>query len=282
MRVELVLFTAPPIATVPEHLVNGTLEPLVEDVPEDGVDDGVDEACPRSQRHDGDGHGVVDERVDEEADVKRRPADAETGHDDAQSLGDLLAHGHVVDLIGYPDLVDVVVLVDGPEVNPPAENGHQHQREEEGEEETDDGVRLVDDQLAALAVLEEVYTVYDVFDAEVIQPAHQRNKRQKNGNNPSSKQQHGGHLWSDCQEGSAHDEVAIDCQATEVVYGRRARHQAEAVGDATRRLAQRPDAVPVVHVYAVRHHQRRYAHVGHGQRDDERIGHRLHVCEHGY
>lgn len=73
----------PPTAQDDEE---GTAEGLVEEGVEDGVEHGVDVAQPQAGRPQLVRYCVVYKRVHHVGDKERRPAEAETPHDDAQSL----------------------------------------------------------------------------------------------------------------------------------------------------------------------------------------------------
>lgn len=74
----------------------GTTEGLVEEGVKDGVQHGVDVAQPQTGHPQLGGHCVVYERVHHIGDKERRPAEAETPHNDAQRLRCLRLSSHAV------------------------------------------------------------------------------------------------------------------------------------------------------------------------------------------
>lgn len=165
----------PPTAQDDEE---GTPEGLVEEGVEDGVQHGVDVAQPQTGHPQLIRHRVVYKRVHHVGDKERRPAEAETPHDDAQSLCCLrfCPHAVVALMVGrvrctharrarcaatgstrplqHADLQGVCT---GRDVDPLVGQHHEDQRDVEGHHRAGEGVWLVDHEdtgggVAALAV----------------------------------------------------------------------------------------------------------------------------------
>lgn len=168
----------PPAAQDDEE---GTAEGLVEEGVEDGVQHGVDVAEPQAGRPQLVWHCVVYKRVHHVGDKERRPAEAETAHDDAQRLCrlGLCPHAVVALVVGrvrrgagaqaggtrraaagasrplqHADLQGVRPRRD---VDPLVGQHHEDQRDVEGHHGAGEGVWLVDHEdtgggVAALAV----------------------------------------------------------------------------------------------------------------------------------
>lgn len=157
----------PPTAQDDEE---GTAEGLVEEGVEDGVQHGVDVAQPQTGHPQLIRHRVVYKRVHHVGDEERRPAEAETPHDDAQSLCRLRFCPHAVVALmvsrvharrtGSPrplQHADLQGVRAGRDVDPLVGQHHEDQRDVEGHHRAGEGVWLVDHEdtgggVAALAV----------------------------------------------------------------------------------------------------------------------------------
>ncbi len=87
---------AVPLPPTAEDDEEGTAEGLVEEGVEDGVQHGVDVAQPQAGGPQLVWHCVVYKGVHHVGDEERRPAEAETSHNDAQSLCCLSLCSHAV------------------------------------------------------------------------------------------------------------------------------------------------------------------------------------------
>lgn len=171
----------PPTAQDDEE---GTAEGLVEEGVEDGVQHGVDVAqpqagCPQLVRH-----CVVYEGVNYVGDEERRPAEAETPHDDAQRLGCFSFCSHTVVSLMVSRVrrtstgprvgtrstrcaatgsssplqhADLPGVCTGRDVDPLVGQHHEDQRDVEGHHRAGEGIWLVDHEdtgcgVAAFAV----------------------------------------------------------------------------------------------------------------------------------
>lgn len=154
----------PPAAQDDEE---GTAEGLVEEGVEDGVEHGVDVAQPQAGRPQFVRHRVVYKGIHHVGDEERRPAEAETSHNDAQSLCRFRLCSHavvalVVRRVGRAgprplQHADLQGVGPGRDVDPLVGQHHEDQGDVEGHHGAGEGVRLVDHEdagsgVAALAV----------------------------------------------------------------------------------------------------------------------------------
>lgn len=168
----------PPTAQDDEE---GTAEGLVEEGVEDGVQHGVDVAQPQASRPQLVWHRVVYKRVHHIGDEERCPAEAETPHNDAQSLCCLCLCSHTVVALMVSRVctsadtgarstrrtgtgssrplqhADLQGVCTGCDVDPLVGQHHEDQRDVEGHHGAGEGVWLVDHEdtgcgVAALAV----------------------------------------------------------------------------------------------------------------------------------